>query len=61
MALSSEWGYATVAITDPPTAASSEWGVATAALPRPHHPVGILTDAGMKYMPLLVWDGIALR
>jgi len=61
MAIDSEWGFTTGTLTDPPAPASSEWGYASTALNRPHHPVGVLTATGMKYVPLSVWDGSVLR
>jgi len=58
----SDWGYAHTALSDPPLAPeSSAWGTASTTLRRPHHPVGVLTDDGIKYVPLLIWDGTDLR
>lgn len=61
MAVDSLIGYVPGALTDPAAVNPSKVGFVTATLNRPHHPVGVFDGTTVRYVPLLVWDGTALR
>ena len=57
----SQIGYASSTLIGPSDASDSAIGYTSATFRRPHHPVGIKTDAGVKYVPLIVWTGSGWR
>lgn len=61
MATNSDWWYTSTAVTDPGTTGNSNWRALTATVTPPHRPIGVLAGGTVKYVPILVWDGTALR